>query len=150
MHSSAPDRLAASRGFIEIERHISLGELAERERGFERADRSANKQFIAPLPIPPATAKLKSDVSARAKSLQETCTKRRNLVLEIEKRLATVRMRSRPETWLFPTLKNVRHLLEKAPQALSEEERTRWAEQEYEQALAVQYKYHHSPACAWR
>lgn len=65
---------------------------------------SANKQFIAPLPIPPATPKEREDVAARAKALQSAHTARRDALAKIEQRLSSVRTRSKPDTWLFPKL----------------------------------------------
>jgi len=92
---------------------------------------SANKQFIAPLPIPPATAKQHDDVAAKAKALQSAHTQRRNILAKIEQRLSSVRTRSRPETWLFPQLRSKRDLLADAPARLDAEQKREWADQRY-------------------
>jgi hypothetical protein len=49
----------------------------------------ANKQFIAPLPIPPTTFKQKQEVGELAKRLQELHTARRAKLLLIEQRLSS-------------------------------------------------------------
>ena len=81
----------------------------------------ANKQFIAPLPIPSADAAQRSSVGERARRLELAHSKRRDVVAELGKRLATVRRRNRPETWLFPTLKPKKELAQDAPVRLDEE-----------------------------
>jgi len=49
----------------------------------------ANKQFIAPLPIPPATPEQKQQVGELAKRLQELHTERRDKLLLIDQRLSS-------------------------------------------------------------
>jgi len=49
----------------------------------------ANKQFIAPLPIPPATPEQKQQVGELAKRLQELHTTRRDKLLLIDQRLSS-------------------------------------------------------------
>lgn len=65
---------------------------------------SANKQFIAPLPIPPATAKQNAAVAAGARELQRLHTERRDLLARIARRLGTVARRPKPFSWLFAGL----------------------------------------------
>src|SRR5579863_1326915 len=60
------------------------------------------KQFIAPLPIPPASAGDCSAVAHRAKGLQAGHTRRWDTLISIVRRLSATRLRNRPETWLFP------------------------------------------------
>jgi hypothetical protein len=98
---------------------------------------SANKQFIAPLPIPPTTPKQREDVATKAKALQSAHTQRRNILIKIEQRLSSVRARSKPETWLFPTLKSKRDLLADAPSRLNEEQKREWADRRYELDLSA-------------
>jgi hypothetical protein len=47
----------------------------------------ANKQFIAPLPIPNASKEEQKEVMALAQSLQELHTKKRDVLRDIQKRL---------------------------------------------------------------
>jgi hypothetical protein len=97
----------------------------------------ANKQFIAPLPIPPATTKQRQDVAAAAQVLQLVHTARRDNLTKIAQRLSTVRTRSKPETWLFPLLKSKRDLLAAAPARLSDDKKRVWADRRYELDLAA-------------
>jgi hypothetical protein len=100
---------------------------------------SANKQFIAPLPIPPADGAQRADVAEQATALQKNHTKRRGLIANLQRRLATTRTRARPETWLFSSLKGKRDLIEEAPKQLEDEARKQWAEKAFERALAARY-----------
>jgi hypothetical protein len=101
---------------------------------------SANKQFIAPLPIPPANDAQRADVASQAKALQKSHTQRRRLIADLQKRLATTRSKSRPETWLFSNLKGKKDLIEDAPKQLEDEARKQWAEKEFEGALSARYE----------
>lgn len=101
---------------------------------------SANKQFIAPLPVPPrATAAQRADVAKKAALLQKLHTKRGDLLDSIRKRLSTSRSRSRPETWLFPTVKSKKAFFEQAPSGLSDDDRESWAQQRFELGLSLRY-----------
>ncbi len=99
----------------------------------------ANKQFIAPLPIPPASAEDCSAVAARARDLQALHTRRRDTLTGIERRLSATRLRNRAETWLFPGLKAAHELLAAAPARLEADQKQKWAAQRYERDLAVRY-----------
>ena len=101
--------------------------------------RSANKQFIAPLPIPPAKGAIQKDVAQRAKDLQSHHTLRRDIVGQLKKRLTAVQYKSRPETFLFPDLVVVKSRIEDAPKNLPALERREWAKQQYEQELQGRY-----------
>ena len=98
---------------------------------------SANKQFIAPLPIPPAKPDQQDDVAARARALQSAHTNRRDILAEILQRLSSVRMRSKPDTWLFPKLRSKPDLLSAAPARLDTEHKREWADQHYELELSA-------------
>lgn len=98
---------------------------------------SANKQFIAPLPIPPATESERTDVASRSRALQAAHTIRRNLLAEIARRLSTFRFRSKPETWLFPGLPSKQDLLGEAPTRLDPDKKREWAQGRYETELAA-------------
>ncbi|MDP3076099.1 Eco57I restriction-modification methylase domain-containing protein [Bradyrhizobium sp.] len=100
---------------------------------------SANKQFISPLPIPPANESQRADVASRARELQGAHTERRDLIAKLQKRLVVTRTRSRPETWLFSGLKAKKEILEGAPKQLEPDARKQWAEKEFERALAARY-----------
>jgi hypothetical protein len=100
---------------------------------------SANKQFIAPLPVPPATLEQRLDVAKRAKALQAAHTARRDALAKIEQRLSWVRSRSKPETWLFPNLTSKRDLIATAPMRLDDEKKREWADRRYELDLAAMH-----------
>ena len=101
---------------------------------------SANKQFIAPLPIPPADDADRKSLVSKAKALQVVHTARRDVIAKIERRISNSRTRSRPETWLFPSLKNKRDLLVDAPVRLDADNKREWAEQRYNLDLASYYE----------
>ncbi len=100
---------------------------------------SANKQFIAPLPIPPASEKDRTIVASRAKALQAAHTTRRDTLEKIARRLSATRTRNRPETWLFPGFKSKRDLIADAPVRLDSDKKREWAEQQYNLDLAARY-----------
>jgi hypothetical protein len=69
---------------------------------FQNDYRSANKQFIAPLPIPEASGADKAEVARQARELQRLHTLRRDLMVLFDKRInsdQTVIDRRKP-TWL--------------------------------------------------
>ena len=57
---------------------------------FQNDYRSANRQFIAPLPIPNASAEARADAATRAQRLQQRWTERRNLLREADDRLSVL------------------------------------------------------------
>jgi hypothetical protein len=78
---------------------------------FQGNFRSANKQFIAPLPIPFATPAQQARVAGLAGELQMLTTRRRDWVLQLERRIETAAARLRPDTWLWSDLGNLDHWL---------------------------------------
>jgi hypothetical protein len=98
---------------------------------------SANKQFIAPLPIPRASASDRADVAARARTLQAAHTARRDTLVKIQRRLSATRRRNKPETWLFVGLKTKHELTAAAPAALDTEDKQKWAEERFGLDLAA-------------
>lgn len=99
--------------------------------------RSANKQFIAPLPIPVAEDHEMQVVGARAERLQELHTRRRNLLSDIQRRMEVVPQRSKPDRWLFPDLTTKRDLQQDAPARLETAEKRDWATERYHRDLEV-------------
>jgi hypothetical protein len=96
---------------------------------------SANKQFIAPLPIPNASPEQAADVARGARNLQESHTARRDKLVSLAKRTETIRRRAKPETWLFPNLKSKRELEADAPSTVDTDGRQAWAAKHYGDAL---------------
>jgi hypothetical protein len=68
---------------------------------FQNDYRSANKQFIAPLPIPNASAQVRADIARRARQLQERWTRRRDLLREADARLSVLARARHPARWLL-------------------------------------------------
>jgi hypothetical protein len=85
---------------------------------FQNDYRSANKQFIAPLPVPRASAEARADVAARAQRLQERWTERRNLLREASDRLGVLARARRPARWLWSDLPELQDLIGQAPRSL--------------------------------
>ncbi|MGH7088702.1 MAG: hypothetical protein ACREFQ_07350 [Stellaceae bacterium] len=96
-------------------------------------------RFIAPLPIPPASAEERSAVARGARALQAAHTARRDTLARIARRLAATRQRNRPETWLFPDLKSKDERFATAPARLDTEKKQEWAKQRYRADLAARY-----------
>jgi hypothetical protein len=99
--------------------------------------RSANKQFIAPLPVPKASNAERADIATRADQLQTLHTQRRDLLLQISRRTAVVTARSRPYGWLFPDLPAMADLDAAAPQQLDQAGRQAWARERWNEALRL-------------
>ncbi len=107
-----------------------------KEGGFFEAD----KQFIAPLPIPNATEEDAADIASRARDLQTVHTTRRDKLEQLARRMETIRRRSKPETWLFPDLTSKRELEAEAPGTLDAEARREWAAKRYDDAVEAKYQ----------
>jgi hypothetical protein len=99
----------------------------------------ANKQFIAPLPIPVASKKDRDTVATRAKELQSAHTKRRDILSEIERRLSAMRFRNKPDTWVLPGLRTMREVEADAPARLDAEKKRAWASLRYNLDLASRH-----------
>jgi Eco57I restriction-modification methylase len=92
---------------------------------------SANRQFIAPLPIPPATPEQRAAVAAVASELQRLHTARRDTLTSLARRLQGAATIRRPETWLLHGLPDRATLLTEAPPGLDERARRDWTTKEY-------------------
>lgn len=89
----------------------------------------ANKQFIAPLPIPDASPADRNSVARLAKSLQEGWTQRRELLDEVGRRLGVTPRANHKARWLWPDLPDLPEMTARAPKALkANDERRSWAE----------------------
>jgi Eco57I restriction-modification methylase len=89
----------------------------------------ANKQFIAPLPIPEADEKTQKEIGARAKELQESWTLRRELVKEAGDRLSTLPRAAWKARFLWPDLPDIGDLKNQAPKRLDSHEKLAWAKE---------------------
>jgi hypothetical protein len=97
--------------------------------------RSANKQFISPLPIPNTTGEERSQVAFRAEALQALHTRRRDALTEIDRRRSVLHTRTRHIRWLFPDLPTVQDFENAAPESMDSEARASFASKRYQEAL---------------
>ncbi len=99
--------------------------------------RSANKQFIAPLPVPPADDREMAQIAWASRRLQRLHTRRRDLVEAGAARLeALAKARGRDARWLWPDLPD-REVLEEAAdrrRLRTRPERRQWAQAQYDRA----------------
>ncbi len=99
------------------------------------------KQFIAPLPIPDATAEQRAEVGTRARELQELHTLRRDTIAKLDARLhsaQTAPVSPAPkEEWLWPAIGTPATWKRSpaAPAGLSARDLTAWAKQQHAAAL---------------
>lgn len=109
----------------------------------------ANRQFIAPLPVPRATPARQADVAARARALQELWTRRRALLGEAGDRLRALGRARHPPQWLWPDLPTREQVDAEVPRQLRTyvDERRAWVKDRLAAledakiaALAVQLK----------
>ena len=101
----------------------------------------ANKQFIAPLPIPDASPEQRAEVGARARELQELHTLRRDTIAKLDQRLHSAQTSpvspAPKEEWLWPAIGTAATWKRSpaAPAGLSARELTAWAKQQHAAAL---------------
>ncbi len=104
---------------------------------FQNDYRSANKQFIAPLPIPNASAAVHTDIAAAARRLQQRWTYRRDLLRQAAERLAVLARARQPARWLWPDLPDLPQMIERAPKGLRlPGDRRDWAEEKLDELEA--------------
>lgn len=100
--------------------------------------RSANKQFIAPLPVPNASLERRADIAALARRLQERWTDRRDLLQQATDRLSVLARARRPVRWLWPDLPTLPDMTEQAPKGLRlPADRRKWAEERLDEMEAT-------------
>lgn len=102
--------------------------------------RSANKQFIAPLPISVASQRDREAIARYGERLQRLNSSRRDALSAIAHRMAAIRVRRQPENWLFPNLPQIDDLTEQAPNRLVGSDRLDWARERLARDLGT----HHS------
>ena len=98
----------------------------------------ANKQFIAPLPIPAASEADRARVAERARTLQTGWTRRRELLVACEARLGVLARARKDERWLWTDLRSAKDLEPEAPRVLrSAVDRRKWAREQLDEAIAL-------------
>lgn len=106
---------------------------------FQNDYRAANKQFIAPLPIPNADEEDRAEVARRARDLQTGWTNRRDLLTAARDRLGALPRARHGPNWLFIDLPRHGDLVDRAPASLSARgDRTKWADDRFAELLAVE------------
>ena len=93
----------------------------------------ANKQFIAPLPIPDASHAQKAEVAKRAKLLHDLHTAHRDRIVDLQRRLESAQCvdEAREPSWLWADVGSPSSLASQAPAALTGRERAAWARTEH-------------------
>lgn len=97
----------------------------------------ANKQYIAPLPIPKANEEQRKQIGAWAKELQTLTTERRDLVALIQFRLDGPHCVSeqKDENWIWADIKSIQRWKDEAPEDMPAREKTSWAKEQRETKL---------------
>lgn len=99
----------------------------------------ANRQFIAPLPIPKVDKAMQASIGSKAETLQSLHSKRRDLVDAIDKRISALPKRNKPISWLFAELAPKKDLAADAPAHLDTQKKREWAKRSYNEALNARY-----------
>ena len=97
----------------------------------------ANKQYIAPLPIPRASAAEKGRIGRQARKLQALHTTRRDKIARLRRRLGADQCVDdhREPKWLWADVKTIAEWKAIASEHLSARERMAWAKAEFERRL---------------
>lgn len=90
--------------------------------------KSANKQFIAPLPIPDGSRGDKAAISALAKGMQERRTDRVSLKADLKERLAAAARVTWPLEQLLPDVRAIPEIEQTVPRSVPSTERKRWVD----------------------
>jgi hypothetical protein len=98
----------------------------------------ANKQYIAPIPVPDADETQKQFVSAAAERLQTLHSNRRDVIDAIDTRLSSNQMvdQEKPPSWIWADIFDVAHWKTANPNGLKGRELSRWSKEYYETLLA--------------
>lgn len=95
----------------------------------------ANKQFIAPLPIPQCGPELEVAIAAKAEALQKATTQRAEVLDMLQHRLGSEIPVVRAEDWLLTDVSSLDDWIKKAADDLTVTEKKRWAKTERANAL---------------
>lgn len=87
----------------------------------------ANKQFIKYLPIPVAEGDDSAALARDAERLQTLYDQLRQALDDIARRMGSIRIKPRPDNWLFPDLPKLDELKDTAPKRLIGTDRRKWA-----------------------
>ena len=90
----------------------------------------ANKQFIAPLPLPRANAAERAGLSALAKGMQERRTAQVAEEVALEERLAATARGDLPLERLLPGVRGIEAITETKPKSIDARQAKRWTDDE--------------------
>lgn len=90
--------------------------------------KSANRQFIAPLPIPKLSRRDRAALSALAKGMQERNTRRVTLAADLEERLAATMRSNLPLERILPAVRSIGEIEDTAPKSVGASERKLWVD----------------------
>jgi type I restriction-modification system DNA methylase subunit len=96
----------------------------------------ANRQFIAPLPVPRTDEASRSEIATTARELQRLHSSRRDIMRDLRHRLNASPTHNRRLDFIFPTLRTARQRRGEAPRGVDV---GRWATAAYELELAERY-----------
>jgi hypothetical protein len=97
--------------------------------------RSANKQFIAPLPVPAALRVDEQRVENLSQTLTTLHSDRRSASDALDRRLDGMPENEQTIVWLFPDIETVEILLRRAPVYMDRQEAKAWAKERLERAI---------------
>ena len=101
--------------------------------------RSANKQFIAPLPIPDAPKQDRKALAENGERLQQLYSDRRDSLADIARRILALQIRPCPDNWLFSDLLSVETLTQTAPKHLDSSQRREWVKERLTRELETRH-----------
>jgi hypothetical protein len=96
----------------------------------------ANRQFIAPLPIPRTDAESRNGIGAAAREIQGLNTSRRGVLRDLRHRLDASPFQNRRLDFIFPTLRPARRRRAEAPRGV---DAGLWATAAYDTELEERY-----------
>lgn len=88
----------------------------------------ANKQFIAPLPIPQVTGPDRTALEALAQGMQSRYTERVETRADLDIRLARTPRAKQPLEWLLPDVRSIAALENETPKSVRPPDRKKWAD----------------------
>lgn len=93
--------------------------------------KSANKQFISPLPVPTVDRKERAGLSKLAHKLQEKSSERINLRAQLEERLSATARTSLPFEQLLSDVESVQQIEVRIPKSLPASGHKTWVDEQY-------------------
>lgn len=99
----------------------------------------ANKQYLAPLPVPEVKTGERNHVERLAKRLNELQNMRRETVFALDSRIESSQMRSDPRDpeWIWADVRSVEHWKKQNPKGLRGKELNAWAKDHAEKLLTA-------------